>query len=144
MGTLAAGVAHEVNNPLASISSLIQMMRSENGTDPDTREKLELIADQIQRIMRVTRDLTDFARTRPAARRPADLNVLIETSLRLAGFDKSFQRLTISKNLDPDLPFTLVDSDQMQQVFLNIFLNARDAMPDGGTPPSPRGRTPVK
>ena len=133
MGTLAAGVAHEVNNPLASISSLIQMMRSENGTEPNTRERLELIADQITRITRVTKDLTDFARARPAARRPVDLKHVNRNQPAFAGFDKEFQKLEMSKDLEPALPVTLADGDQMQQVFLNILLNAKDAMPNGGT-----------
>jgi signal transduction histidine kinase len=131
MGTLAAGVAHEVNNPLASISSLIQMMRSENSS-PDVSEQLDLIQSQIERITRVTRDLTDFARARPAARMTVDVNAVIETSLRLAELDSSFQRLTTKKRLADSLPPVLADSDQLQQVFLNVFLNARDAMPDGG------------
>ena len=131
MGTLAAGVAHEVNNPLASISSLIQMMRSENGS-ADIGEKLELIQTQIQRITRVTKDLTDFARARPAARSSIDINEIIETALRLAEFDPTFQKLEITKDLAADPPKISADADQLQQVVLNIFLNARDAMSDGG------------
>lgn len=132
MGTLAAGVAHEVNNPLASISSLIQMMRSRDGSDAETREQLELISAQIERISRVTRDLTDFARSRPAARRMVDINAVIESALRLANFDKSFQTLHTKLELDAELAQTFADQDQLQQVFLNLFLNARDAMPEGG------------
>lgn len=131
MGTLAAGVAHEVNNPLASISSLIQMMRSESRS-PDTLEKLEMIQSQISRISRVTRDLTDFARARPAAKTTVGVNDVIDAALRLAEFDSTFQKLTIAKNLSGDLPQIYADADQLQQVFLNIFLNARDAMPEGG------------
>ncbi len=131
MGTLAAGVAHEVNNPLASISSLIQMMRSENGS-ADIGERLDLIQTQIQRITRVTKDLTDFARARPAAKSAVDINRVIKTALRLAEFDSTFQKLKISNQLSADLPKILGDADQLQQVFLNIFLNARDAMPEGG------------
>src|SRR5215203_1611580 len=131
MGTLAAGVAHEVNNPLASISSLIQMMRSENGS-VDIGERLELIQTQIQRITRVTKDLTDFARVNPAAKSPVSVNDVIETAFRLAEFDAAFQKLKIARNLGSELPTILADADQLQQVVLNIFLNARDAMPDGG------------
>ena len=132
MGTLSAGVAHEVNNPLASISSLIQMMQSKQNLDERTRENLKLISSQIQRITQVTRDMMDFARARPAAKSLINVNEIIETSLRLASFDKSFQKLTLEKNLSDDELVTLADSDQLQQVFLNLFLNARDAMPDGG------------
>lgn len=132
MGTLAAGVAHEVNNPLASISSLIQMMQSRGDLSPDTEEKLKLISTQIQRISQVTRDMMDFARVRPAAKNMVDINDVIEKSLRLASFDNSFQKLELTTDLHPDLPGVHADFDQLQQVFLNLFLNARDAMPDGG------------
>jgi signal transduction histidine kinase len=132
MGTLAAGVAHEVNNPLASISSLIQMMQAKQNLDEETKEKLKLISTQIQRIIQVTRDMMDFARVRPAAKSLIDINEIIELSLRLAGFDKSFQKLSLKKVLVNNLPKILADTDQLQQVFLNLLLNARDAMPDGG------------
>jgi len=132
MGTLAAGVAHEVNNPLASISSLIQMMQSKNDLNEESRDRLKLISAQIQRITRVTKDMMDFARVRPAAKTRIDINEQIETSLRLASFDKSFQKIRLKKDFAENLSFVLGDRDQLQQVFLNLFLNARDAMPDGG------------
>jgi len=132
MGTLAAGVAHEVNNPLASISSLVQMMRSQEGHSPETREKLNMISDQIQRITQVTKDMTNFARSRPAARTEVNVNEMLRTALRLASFDKAFQDLDIEEHLDEKLSPVFADEDQLQQVFLNLFLNARDAMADGG------------
>ncbi|MEP6901494.1 MAG: ATP-binding protein [Actinomycetota bacterium] len=132
MGTLAAGVAHEVNNPLASISSLIQMMQAKNNLDIKTSENLKLISTQIQRITQVTKDMMDFARVRPAAKSLVDVNDLIEKSLRLASFDKSFQKLQITKHFAENLPKVFADGDQLQQVFLNLFLNARDALPRGG------------
>lgn len=131
MGTLSAGLAHEVNNPLASISSLIQMMQTRQ-LDDDLQNSLRLMSDQIVRISRVTKDLMDFARARPSAKVLLNMNEILETSLRLASFDKSFQKLAIKKMYDWDLSKIFADSDQMQQVFLNLFLNARDAMPNGG------------
>jgi len=133
MGTLAAGVAHEVNNPLASISSLIQMIRNQNGIDADTRDKLNLVSEQIRRITQVTRDMTDFARTRPAAKAFLNIKDVIGTSLRLASFDAEFRKLAVQKELNGLSTQIYADADQLQQVFLNLFLNARDAMPDGGT-----------
>ncbi|MDQ3713370.1 MAG: ATP-binding protein [Acidobacteriota bacterium] len=132
MGTLSAGVAHEVNNPLAAISSMIQMMQSKNDLNSETHERLKLISTQIIRITQVTRDMMDFARVRPAAKSLVNVNNVIETSLRLVSFDKSFQRLRLKKEYAENLPTVFADHDQLQQVFLNLFLNARDAMPEGG------------
>jgi signal transduction histidine kinase len=132
MGTLAAGVAHEVNNPLASISSLVQMLQSKQNIDADTSDKLKLVSAQIQRISQVTGDMMNFARVRPAAKTYLDVGDVIKTSLRLASFDKSFHNLSLKTNFEKNLPKVLGDFDQLEQVFLNLFLNARDAMPDGG------------
>ena len=130
MGTLAAGVAHEVNNPLASISSMVQMLRARHSGDA---AEFDAILEQIARITRVTHDLTDFARSRPAARKNVDIDAVLESSLRLATFDKTFQTFDIRRRLANGLPLVNADADQLQQVFLNLLLNARDAMPDGGT-----------
>jgi signal transduction histidine kinase len=131
-GTLAAGVAHEVNNPLASISSLIQIIQAREGVDVETREMLRLISTQIDRITQVLRDMMEFARTRPPERAPLDINQIVEASIRLASFDKAFQRLQLSVKEDAATPQVFADADQLQQVFLNLLLNARDAMPEGG------------
>lgn len=132
IGTLAAGVAHEVNNPMASISSLIQMMQARPGLPEDAVEKLKIISAQILRITQVTKDMTDFARTRPASRTSVDINKIVAASVRLASFDSSFQDLSVDTDLAADLPPLVADADQLQQVVLNLLLNARDAMPGGG------------
>ena len=132
-GTLAAGVAHEVNNPLAAISSLVQMVQTRPALDDATRENLRLVQTQIARISHVLRDLMDFARTRPPERQPLDLNQTVEASLRLAQFDKNFQKILVTKDFATDLPLFQADAGQLQQVFLNLLLNARDALPEGGT-----------
>jgi signal transduction histidine kinase len=131
-GTLAAGVAHEVNNPLASISSLIQILQTRTGGDEEMREMLRLISTQIDRITQVTRDMMEFARARPPQRSPQDLKQIVEAGIRLASFDKAFQQLRVQTEFDQDLPPVRADADQLQQVVLNLLLNARDAMPNGG------------
>jgi signal transduction histidine kinase len=138
-GTLAAGVAHEVNNPLASISSLIQILQTRAAANEadgqsaaETREMLRLISTQIARITQVLRDMMDFARTRPPARSPLDVRRALDASIRLASFDKDFKRLDLTTDYDDSAPLVSADTDQLQQVFLNLLLNARDAMPEGG------------
>jgi signal transduction histidine kinase len=131
-GTLAAGVAHEVNNPLASISSLIQILQTREGVDAETREMLRLISTQIARITQVLRDMMDFARVSPPSRSALEINRVVEASIRLASFDKGFQRLRLSYDVEREAPPVFADADQLQQVFLNLLLNARDAMPEGG------------
>lgn len=133
MGTLSAGVAHEVNNPLASISSLIQMLQRADNIDAENREKLNLISTQIERIKRVTRDMMEFGSVRPAVRVKVDINELVQKALRLARFDDSFKSLEVRLSFAPGIPQVHADADQLQQVFLNLFLNARDAMPKGGS-----------
>jgi len=132
MGTLSAGVAHEVNNPLASISSLIQMLQKNGRPNGETVEMLTLISEQIERISRVTKDLTDFARVRPAARKPVNTNDILESALRLASFSSASEKIEIVRAYQAGLPLINADPDQLQQVFLNLFLNAFDAMPEGG------------
>ncbi|NNE65285.1 MAG: HAMP domain-containing protein [Pyrinomonadaceae bacterium] len=132
MGTLSAGVAHEVNNPLASISSLIQMLQRGDNLDAGTRDKLDTIATQIERIKRVTNDMMEFGRVRPAEKNRDDINGIIVNAVRLAKFDKSFQSLDLELELSEEMPKALVDPDQIQQVVLNLLLNSRDAMPNGG------------
>ena len=133
MGTLAAGVAHEVNNPLASISSMIQIMRAEYTNDPEAIEQLELISSQIERIKNVTQGLTNFARTRPAARSRIHLKDVIDSAVKLAEYDGDFRSLNTRITLADDLPQIFADPDQIQQVVLNLLLNAKDAMPNGGS-----------
>lgn len=132
MGTLAAGVAHEINNPLASISSLIQMLRTGQISEAETAEQLDLISAQIARISRVTNDLTDFARVRPAVRKETTIREVIDSTLRLAQFDQSFRAIRVTVDIDDAMPPVFADPDQIQQVLLNLILNARDAMPNGG------------
>lgn len=130
-GVLAAGVAHEVNNPLASISSLAQTLQK-RAADAADRETLETILGEISRISSILRDLTDFARAPEPRRAPCDLNRIVEASLRLVAVDRRLKRLDVVSELEPDLPSLLLDADQLQQVMLNLLLNAGDSTPEGG------------
>lgn len=127
-GSLATSVAHEVNNPLAAISSLVQSLLARASEESD-RETLRLIISQITRISDVLRDLMDFARPKAPEPRPTDLNMVLKKSIELASYDKRFKKLTIRTEFSP-LPVLQLDPDRMQQVFLNLLLNARDAIGD--------------
>jgi signal transduction histidine kinase len=130
VGRLAAGVSHEIGNPLASISSLVQEMLSEDGSS-FVKGSLNTIHQHVNRIARIVRNLGDFARLYPRQRVPTDLKDILQNTIDLVRFDKNFKKIEVRTDVRNTGPIKL-DPDQMQQVFLNLLLNARDAMPDGG------------
>jgi signal transduction histidine kinase/PAS domain-containing protein len=125
-GTFAAGVAHEVNNPLASISSLVQALSS-GESDPARRTTVHTILAQITRISATLKDLVDFARPSTAERRPLNLNTLVTETLRLLSYNKRFSGVALEPRLAPDLNLVFADNNEIQQVLLNLMLNAADA-----------------
>ena len=131
VGRLAAGVAHEIGNPLASISSLVQELQTED-LSSFTKESLTTINQHVHRIARIVRNLGDFARLYPRQKVATDLKDILENTLNLVRYDKNFRKIEIRSDVQ-DTPPIKIDPDQIQQVFLNLILNARDAMPDGGS-----------
>ena len=130
-GTFAAGVAHEVNNPLASISSLVQsILTGEN--DPQRRTTLHTILSQITRISSTLKDLVNFARPTTAQRKPVDVNGLIAETLRLISYNTRFSGIRVEPILAPDLRRAFADDNEIQQVLLNLLFNAADASPAEG------------
>ncbi len=131
VGTFAAGVAHEVNNPLASISSLVQSLLGGEG-DPARRSTLHTILAQITRISGTLKDLVNFARPSTAHREAVDLNTLITETLRLVSYNKRFNGITLSPELAADLLPAHIDKNEIQQVLLNLLFNAADAVSSEG------------
>jgi PAS domain S-box-containing protein len=130
VGRLAAGVSHEIGNPLASISSLVQELLTED-MSPFVKGSLSTINEHVHRIARIVRNLGDFARLYPRQKVPTSLREILENTLNLVRYDRNFRKIDIRTDVH-DTPPLRIDPDQIQQVFLNLILNARDAMPDGG------------
>jgi len=132
-GTFASGVAHEVNNPLASISSLVQSLLPGEG-DAERKSMLSTILSQITRIATTVKDLVNFGRPAPAERRALDLNDMIRETLRLVTYNRRFDGIIVEPSLAPDLAPAYADHNGIQQVILNVLFNAADAIQHrGGT-----------
>jgi two-component system NtrC family sensor kinase len=126
-GLLAAGIAHEVGNPLTSISSMVQMLQRRDA-DPYTLNKLALVDGQLQRIRTTLRELIEFSRPASNARTRVSLGSILEEALNIAKYYKRTRGRIAPPPLPPDLPPLFGVRDQLVQVFLNLILNAIDAI----------------
>ena len=132
LGLLAAGVAHEVNTPLAVISNYIQMLAKQM-PDGDPRQSLiEKIVKQTFRASEIVNNLLNFSRTGAAEATDIDVNRVVEETLSLVSHPLKTSQIQVVKHLGETLPPVRGSANKLQQVFLNLFLNARDAMPGGG------------
>jgi Na+/proline symporter/signal transduction histidine kinase len=135
LGKLTAGISHEIGNPLASISSLVQEIRAlkmESGADIEfTEEALQMINNHIERIAKIVRSLGDFSRIPAKEKKASNIAEILDRTLNLARYDKRFKNIELVSHIE-DIPSLRVNPDQIQQVFLNLMLNAIDAMPGGG------------
>lgn len=133
LGRLAAGVAHEIGNPLTSISTFAQLLR-EMATDEFAQSSLDIINNHIRRITEIVRQMSTFARPDATHLKLIQINDTLRSSLDLMRLDKRMKNtIEIRESLAPDLPKTVIDEGQIAQVFINIILNALDAMPAGGS-----------
>jgi two-component system, NtrC family, sensor kinase len=132
IGLLAAGVAHEVNTPLAVISSYTQMLAKQLQGDPQKSGLLEKITRQTFRASEIVNNLLNFSRTSGTEFADVDINKVITDTLALLEHQFKIAKVQVNSELTPGISAIQGNPGRLQQVFLNLFLNAKDAMPGGG------------
>lgn len=133
IGTLAAGVAHEVKNPLAILQMGVNYLGKKVPAEENITMVLQEMREAISRADAITRGLLDFAASKQIAVKTEDFNQLINDTLKMVRHELNKKRIELVKELTEPLPKVAVDKTQIQQVFVNLFVNAVHAMPEGGT-----------
>ena len=132
IGSLAAGVAHEIRNPLSSIKGFAVYFKQRLAGNPDDQETADIMIAETERLNRVISQLIEFARPLELKKEPTDVADLVRQTLRLIAAEAKDKSVEVDVNTKEDLPQVPVDPDKVKQVLLNIFLNALAAMPSGG------------
>jgi two-component system NtrC family sensor kinase len=132
IGRLAAGIAHEINNPLTGVLMFAHLLQEKEGRDREDTEDLDVIVSETERVRDIVRSLLDFARQSPPSRELLDINSVVRDTLKLVHKQAEHGDVAIDERLVDGLPPVLGDRNQLEQVVLNLSLNAIEAMPDGG------------
>lgn len=133
IGELISGVTHEVNNPLAVVMGYSEMLLGENKIDEDTKKAVKVILSESERARKVIQNMLSFARQNAPKKEPVMLNEIIDMTLELADFDLRKHSIKVVKKFDESLPLILGESNQLKQIFLNLLINAQQAIADSGT-----------
>lgn len=133
LGQLSAGVAHEINNPLGGIQLCFNNLMSTEMDEGTKGKHIEVINAGFGRIQNTVRQLLDFAKNAPLCTAPASVNVIVEDVLNLSGYTLSRKEIAVVKDFATDIPSMQVDVNKLEQVFLNLIINAVQAMERGGT-----------
>jgi two-component system NtrC family sensor kinase len=133
MGELVAGIAHEINNPLTGMLIYASLVRKDTRLHPELQNDLDLIIQETERSAKIVKGLLNFARESAPQMAPVSLNKIIEISLALIGNQSFFHNIVVKRELADDLPLAHVDPQQVEQVLINILINAGQAMTAGGT-----------
>jgi len=132
IGRLAAGVAHEIRNPLSSIKGFATYFRDRYREIPEDKKTAEIMVQEVERLNRVIGQLLEFARPVTIQKKPTHIQSLIQHSLKVIERDAREKNIIIKVEIHSDLPDVFLDADRMNQVLLNLYLNAIEAMIDGG------------
>jgi PAS domain S-box-containing protein len=127
IGIMTAGIAHELNNPLTSVIGLSQLL-AQKDLPKETKEDLDTIHTQARRAATIVKNLLTFSRKHAAIKQAAPLNSILDDVLNLRAYEHKLSNITVVRQFDNTLPELTLDSFQMQQTFLNIILNAEDAL----------------
>ena len=128
VGEMAAGIAHEINNPLTGVIGISQMLVETEDLPETVKDDLKLIADSSQRVASIVKRLLTFARQSKPIRTSVDLNEIIDDTIKLREYVLQTANIEVVTRLDPELPSVIADSGQLHQVFLNLTVNAEQAM----------------
>jgi two-component system NtrC family sensor kinase len=132
IGQLSAGVAHEINNPLQGIVTYAHLLLEKTPPDSPLRGSLQKIVNQADRCRDIVRGLLDFARPQTPQKRPTNVNALLQECVSLVENQALFHNIEIEKSFQQNLPSAHLDPSQVQQVFMNMIINAAEAMDGGG------------
>ncbi len=132
IGRLAAGIAHEINNPLTGVLMFAHLLQEKGGRDAEDAQDLEVIVSETERVRNIVRSLLDFARQSPPSKELLDINSVVRDTLKLVHKQAERTNVVIEERLGDELPAVWGDRNQLAQVFVNLSLNALEAMPDGG------------
>jgi PAS domain S-box-containing protein len=133
LGKLSAGIAHEINQPLTGVLTFAHLLAKKFKNDEPTRKDLEIIVRETTRIRGIVQGILDFAREMPMQRKPLKIEQILEQTLEIIVHQQRFFGITLVKKYGAGIPNVVVDSNLMEQVFMNIILNALDAMHGTGT-----------
>ncbi|MCP3889829.1 MAG: GAF domain-containing protein [Desulfobulbaceae bacterium] len=132
LGRMAAGIAHEINNPLAGILLYSSNMAKKVAPDSRLKEGLDIITHETVRCRKIIQELLDFSREKEPKKQPFNINEIIDKALAILENEFRLSRIEIKKNLADNIENIMVDSSQIEQVFVNLLINAVQAMPGGG------------
>ncbi|MEE9584449.1 MAG: ATP-binding protein [Candidatus Brocadiales bacterium] len=133
LGTMAAGIAHEIRNPLTSIRGLMELIREDMAETDRKRKYADTIIKEVDRVNRIVEEVLDFAQTEPTAPEPMDVNSPLKQAIDMSKYHMPEKKVAVLEDLGKDLPLILARPEKLAQAFGNLLVNAIEATPEGGS-----------